>query len=193
MFTAAAIAILITMALAVTRAILGPTVYDRIVAVNMFGTKTVLIIAVIAFLKGRHDLLDIALVYALINFHRHRRGAQVLRIRRIQPRRPGPAVMEAVLDILSWILIVIGGSFGIIGGLGIVRLPTFFTRIHAAGMTETMCAAADRAGDDAAGRLEPGDVQTGGHPAVPVSDQPDLLTRAGQGGPSRRRRPHGDP
>jgi len=68
MFTAAAIAVLITMALAVTRAILGPTVYDRIVAVNMFGTKTVLIIAVIAFLKGRHDLLDIALVYALINF-----------------------------------------------------------------------------------------------------------------------------
>ena len=45
--------------------------------------------------------------------------------------------MEAVLDILSWILIVIGGTFGIIGGLGIVRLPTFFTRIHAAGMTET--------------------------------------------------------
>jgi multicomponent Na+:H+ antiporter subunit F len=68
MFTAAAVAILITMVLAVTRAILGPTVYDRIVAVNMFGTKTVLIIAVIAFLNGRHDLLDIALVYALINF-----------------------------------------------------------------------------------------------------------------------------
>lgn len=68
MFTAAAVAILITMVLAVTRAILGPTVYDRIVAVNMFGTKTVLIIAVIAFLNGRYDLLDIALVYALINF-----------------------------------------------------------------------------------------------------------------------------
>ncbi|MGB5209900.1 MAG: monovalent cation/H+ antiporter complex subunit F [Gammaproteobacteria bacterium] len=68
MFTAAAVAVLITMALAITRAILGPTVYDRIVAVNMFGTKTVLIIAVIAFLTGRYDLLDIALVYALINF-----------------------------------------------------------------------------------------------------------------------------
>ena len=68
MFTAAAVAVLITMALAITRAILGPTVYDRIVAVNMFGTKTVLIIAVIAFLTGRYDLLDIALVYALMNF-----------------------------------------------------------------------------------------------------------------------------
>ena len=68
MFTAAAIAILVTMVLAITRALLGPTVYDRILAVNMFGTKTVLIIAVIAFLTGRPDLLDIAIVYALINF-----------------------------------------------------------------------------------------------------------------------------
>ena len=68
MFEAAAVAILITMVLAIIRTLLGPTVYDRILAVNMFGTKTVLIIAVIAFLSGRTDLLDIALVYALINF-----------------------------------------------------------------------------------------------------------------------------
>jgi multicomponent Na+:H+ antiporter subunit F len=68
MFEAAAVAILATMVLAIIRTLLGPTVYDRILAVNMFGTKTVLIIAVIAFLSGRTDLLDIALVYALINF-----------------------------------------------------------------------------------------------------------------------------
>jgi multicomponent Na+:H+ antiporter subunit F len=68
MFVAASIAILVTMVLAITRVLLGPTVYDRILAVNMFGTKTVLIIAAIAFLSGRTDLLDIALVYALINF-----------------------------------------------------------------------------------------------------------------------------
>jgi len=68
MFTAAAVAILVTMVLAITRTLLGPTVYDRILAVNMFGTKTVLIIAAIAFMSGRPDLLDIALVYALINF-----------------------------------------------------------------------------------------------------------------------------
>lgn len=68
MFAAAAIAILVTMALALTRALLGPTVYDRILAVNMFGTKTVLIIAVYGFLTGRPEFLDIALVYALINF-----------------------------------------------------------------------------------------------------------------------------
>ncbi len=68
MFTAAAIAILATMALALLRAFIGPTLYDRILAVNMFGTKTVLIIAVLGFLMGRPDFLDIALVYALINF-----------------------------------------------------------------------------------------------------------------------------
>ena len=68
MYAAAAIAILVTMGLALARALLGPTVYDRILAVNMFGTKTVLVIAVFAFLSGRTDILDIALVYALINF-----------------------------------------------------------------------------------------------------------------------------
>lgn len=67
-YTVAALAILITMGLALGRALLGPTVYDRILAVNMFGTKTVLLIAVFAFLSDRHDILDIALVYALINF-----------------------------------------------------------------------------------------------------------------------------
>lgn len=61
-------AILVTMALALGRALLGPTVYDRVLAVNMFGTKTVLLVAIIAFLSGRPDFLDLALAYALINF-----------------------------------------------------------------------------------------------------------------------------
>jgi len=68
MFIAASLAILVTMGLALVRALAGPTTFDRIAAVNMFGTKTVLLIAVLAFLSGRTDLLDIALVYALINF-----------------------------------------------------------------------------------------------------------------------------
>ncbi|MGB0629956.1 MAG: monovalent cation/H+ antiporter complex subunit F [Alphaproteobacteria bacterium] len=68
MFAAAALAIIVTMGLALIRAFIGPTLYDRILAVNMFGTKTVLIIAVLGFLMGRPDFLDIALVYALINF-----------------------------------------------------------------------------------------------------------------------------
>lgn len=61
-------ALLITMALALVRAILGPSVYDRVLAVNMFGTKTVLLVSVIAYLSGRPDFLDLALAYALINF-----------------------------------------------------------------------------------------------------------------------------
>jgi len=68
MFAAAALGILVVMALALLRACLGPSVYDRILAVNMFGTKTVLLIAVYGFLTGRPDFLDIALAYALINF-----------------------------------------------------------------------------------------------------------------------------
>jgi multicomponent Na+:H+ antiporter subunit F len=67
-FIAASLAILVTMGLALARALAGPTTYDRIAAVNIFGTKTVLLIAVLAFFSGRGDLLDIALVYALINF-----------------------------------------------------------------------------------------------------------------------------
>jgi multicomponent Na+:H+ antiporter subunit F len=68
MFAAAALAVLTAMALVLARALLGPTIYDRILALNSFGTKTVLIIAVYGFLTGRPDFLDIALVYALINF-----------------------------------------------------------------------------------------------------------------------------
>jgi multicomponent Na+:H+ antiporter subunit F len=68
MFTAAAIGLLVTMATALARAFLGPTIYDRILAVNVFGTKTVLMIAVVGFLTGRPEFLDVALVYALINF-----------------------------------------------------------------------------------------------------------------------------
>lgn len=68
MFLAATIAILVAMALALVRAFMGPTLYDRILAVNMFGTKTVLFIAVLGYLMGRPDFLDVALVYALINF-----------------------------------------------------------------------------------------------------------------------------
>ena len=62
------IGILVVMSVALARAYSAPTVYDRILGVNMFGTKTVLFIAVGGFLMGRPDFLDIAIVYALINF-----------------------------------------------------------------------------------------------------------------------------
>ena len=62
------VGILVTMSLALVRAIAGPTVFDRILALNMFGTKTVLLIGVGSFLIGRPDFIDLALVYALMNF-----------------------------------------------------------------------------------------------------------------------------
>ena len=68
MMAAVTIAVLVTMALAIYRSIKGPTVYDRILAVNAFGTLTVVLISVYGFLSGRPDFLDLALVYALINF-----------------------------------------------------------------------------------------------------------------------------
>jgi multicomponent Na+:H+ antiporter subunit F len=68
MFVVATAGILVAMAMALVRALLGPTVYDRVMAVNTFGTKTVLLIAALGFLTGRPEFLDLALVYALINF-----------------------------------------------------------------------------------------------------------------------------
>jgi multicomponent Na+:H+ antiporter subunit F len=68
MFVATTLGILVAMSMALARALLGPTVYDRVLAVNTFGTKTVLLIAALGFLTGRPEFLDLALVYALINF-----------------------------------------------------------------------------------------------------------------------------
>ena len=68
MLIAATLAIFVAMILAIIRGIAGPTLYDRILAVNMFGTKTVLLIALLGFVMGRPEFLDIAIVYALINF-----------------------------------------------------------------------------------------------------------------------------
>ena len=62
MFAAATAGILISMMLAMVRALLGPTVYDRVLAVNAFGTKTVLLIAALGFLTERPEFLDLAIV-----------------------------------------------------------------------------------------------------------------------------------
>ena len=68
MFLAVATALIAAMVLALARAFAGPTVYDRILAVNQIGTQTVLLIAVMGFISGRPDFLDISLLYALSNF-----------------------------------------------------------------------------------------------------------------------------
>lgn len=68
MFLVTTIALFVGMALVLLRLYAGPTLYDRVLAGNAFGTYTVLFIGVLGFLLGRPDFLDIALLYALINF-----------------------------------------------------------------------------------------------------------------------------
>tara|TARA_B100001029_G_C14889397_1_gene354517 strand:- start:2 stop:256 length:255 start_codon:yes stop_codon:yes gene_type:complete len=68
MFEVSAIFIILAIVIVLFRAIKGPQVYDRILAVNVIGTKTVILIALVGFIYERPHFLDIAIVYALINF-----------------------------------------------------------------------------------------------------------------------------
>jgi multicomponent Na+:H+ antiporter subunit F len=67
MFAAAAGALLVTIALLLVRALRGPTVFDRLLGANTIGTCAMLLLAVIGFLTGRPEFLDLALVYGLLN------------------------------------------------------------------------------------------------------------------------------
>jgi len=46
-----------------------------------------------------------------------------------------------ILEILSWVCLMLGAVLGIIGGIGMHRFPDFYSRLHAAGTTDTLCAA----------------------------------------------------
>ena len=50
------------------RATAGPTVVDRMLAINIIGTKTLVVLTLLALVFGRSMLLDVALVYGLLNF-----------------------------------------------------------------------------------------------------------------------------
>lgn len=67
MFVAAAVALLVAVSLALARAALGPGVFDRLLAANAIGTCAMLLLAVMGFLGGRPEFLDLALVYGLLN------------------------------------------------------------------------------------------------------------------------------
>ena len=67
MFVAAALALLAALVLVLARAALGPTVFDRLLAANTIGTLAVLLLAVIGFLTGRPEFLDLSIVYGLLN------------------------------------------------------------------------------------------------------------------------------
>jgi len=67
MFTAAAAGLLVALGLVLVRAMLGPTVFDRVQAGNTIGTLAMLLLAVIGFLTGRPEFLDLAIIYGLLN------------------------------------------------------------------------------------------------------------------------------
>lgn len=67
MFAAVTLALLVTLTLALVRAALGPTVFDRAQAGNTIGTIAMLLLAVLGFLNGRPEFLDLAIVYGLLN------------------------------------------------------------------------------------------------------------------------------
>ena len=67
MFAVAVAAVLVALVLAITRAIKGPTVFDRVLAGNTVGTLAIMLLAVVGFLTGRPEFLDIGLTYGLLN------------------------------------------------------------------------------------------------------------------------------
>lgn len=67
MFIAPALAILAAMALAIVRALIGPTVFDRVLAANSIGTSAIMLLAVVGFINGRPEWLDIGITYGLLN------------------------------------------------------------------------------------------------------------------------------
>ena len=67
MFTAAIIAVLISLVLAVSRALIGPTAFDRLLAVNSIGTFAIMLLALFGFMTGRPEFLDLGITYALLN------------------------------------------------------------------------------------------------------------------------------
>jgi multicomponent Na+:H+ antiporter subunit F len=91
---AALMALLVGMCLLLVRALKGPTLYDRVLAVNSFGTKTVLVLGLLGYVMGRPDFLDIAILYTLINFVSTIAILKFFRYRSFQVplvRRPDPA------------------------------------------------------------------------------------------------------
>jgi multicomponent Na+:H+ antiporter subunit F len=67
MYVAVSIALLVTITLALVRAALGPTIFDRAQAANTVGTCALMLLALIGFLTGRPEFLDLAIVYGLLN------------------------------------------------------------------------------------------------------------------------------
>ena len=68
MYLIVTLALLIGLLMILVRAVKGPTDYDRILAVNAMGTKTVILVTLLGYVSGRTEFIDMAIVYALISF-----------------------------------------------------------------------------------------------------------------------------
>jgi multicomponent Na+:H+ antiporter subunit F len=132
----------IALVLALIRLFIGPSLYDRVLALNVVGTKTVLLIGVVGFLTERPDWLDISLLYALINFIGTLAVLKFFRYRGSATGRPwsrrNNMILHVVAEVASWLFILAGSAGIVISTLGLVRLPDFYTRLHAGGVTDTM-------------------------------------------------------
>nr|WP_293184062.1 monovalent cation/H+ antiporter complex subunit F [Nannocystis sp.] len=67
-YLATAVALLVGMFMILIRAIAGPTVYDRILATNALGTKTIVFVTLLGYVSGRTEFIDMAIIYALVSF-----------------------------------------------------------------------------------------------------------------------------
>ncbi|HOB06505.1 MAG TPA: monovalent cation/H+ antiporter complex subunit F [Methanoculleus sp.] len=68
LFYASVVVLILTIFLCLYRVVIGPGVENRLVAVNTIGTTTIIILVLIGLIYGRPIFLDIAIVYAMINF-----------------------------------------------------------------------------------------------------------------------------
>lgn len=97
MFIAATIALVVAILMALARGLLGPTLFDRVLATNAIGTKIVLLIAVVGFLTDRPAFLDLAVTYALINFIATVAILKLLRVGHLRSITPEDAAEEEAL------------------------------------------------------------------------------------------------
>jgi multicomponent Na+:H+ antiporter subunit F len=67
MYEVAMLAVIAALVLVVVRVVKGPTVFDRVLAGNTIGTLAIILVAVLGFLNGRPEFLDIALTYGFLN------------------------------------------------------------------------------------------------------------------------------
>lgn len=68
LYSLGAVLVMLMIFLSLIRALIGPTAPDRITAINIIGTKTLIIITLIARVYGQEYFLDIAMIYALMSF-----------------------------------------------------------------------------------------------------------------------------